>query len=71
MSKQDQSVFRLLSRDVEKASEHELSELVRHLQKQMADTYDYWVGHWNNGNRAVSTRNGRYVANHGVIDYLK
>lgn len=56
--------------DVETASEEELRELVKHLQKQMSETYVYWVGIWNNANRAVSTRNGRFVFRQEAIDFL-
>ena len=70
MATQENSLNRLLSVDVDKASEDELRGLVRHLQTQMSNTYVYWVGHWSNSNRAVSTRNGQFVANQEVIDYL-
>ncbi|NMB11053.1 MAG: hypothetical protein GX977_02080 [Firmicutes bacterium] len=59
----EQSIFRLLNVDVDKLPEKESRELVKHLQEQMGSVYCYWVGHWNNRNRAVSTRNGRFVAN--------
>ncbi|HHV41471.1 MAG TPA: hypothetical protein GXX72_01290 [Clostridiaceae bacterium] len=70
MTDLSKEIFGLLSGDVDQMSEDELRRLVKHLQSKMAGTYLYWVGHWNDANRAVSTRDGRFVANQEVIDFL-
>ena len=70
MSNAERTSFGLLNLDVDKASEEELRSLVKHLQEQMKNTYAYWVGHGNGGNRACSTRNGLFVTKKEVIDYL-
>lgn len=61
---------RLLSINVEMVSDEELRSLVNHLQDQVGDTYMYIVGQWNNAKRARNIRNGQFVANQEVIDYL-
>jgi hypothetical protein len=63
-------IHELKSVNTQTASLRELRELVAHLQEQMNTTYVYWVGEWNNGHRAKSTRNGEFVSTDEVINYL-
>ena len=64
------AVFELKSVNADTKPEKELRELVKHLQKQMNSRYLYLVGEWANGQRARSTRNGRFVSKEEVIKYL-
>ena len=45
-------------------------ELLEHLRDQFSERYMYLVGEWQNGHRAKSTRDGRFVSKQEVIDYL-
>jgi hypothetical protein len=63
-------IHELKNFNVKTASEQELRELVEHLQKQMNETYVYWVGEWAGSRKAKSTRNGEYVSKEEVINYL-
>ena len=70
-SKEDDILHLLISANLETASDKELKELIAHLQIQFKTRYKYLVGEWRNAQRAKSTRNGKFVENKEVIDYLR
>ncbi|MCK4339513.1 MAG: hypothetical protein KAW87_05960 [Candidatus Cloacimonetes bacterium] len=69
LEKEDALVL-LESVNVDTATNDELKSIVKHLQKQFKERYEYLVGDWRNAHRAKSTRNGQFVSAQEVIDYL-
>ena len=63
-------IFELKNIDASTYPEEKLRKLVKHLQDQMNNTYEYWVGEWNNAHRVRSTRTGEFISKEEVIDYL-
>ncbi|MDY0289469.1 MAG: hypothetical protein RBR15_11650 [Sphaerochaeta sp.] len=68
---EDDALILLESFNLENASEQEMKELITHLRNQFKTRYQYLVGEWRNAKRAKSTRNGQFISNKEVIDYLK
>lgn len=64
------SLSELFDADIEAMTEDESKRLLMHLRTQFRERYMYLVGEWSNDNRAKSTRNGQFVSNDEVINYL-
>ena len=60
----------LVDEKIRKMNKKEAQDYIIHLRDQFRDRYKYLVGEWRGARRAKSTRNGQFVPNEKVIDYL-